>query len=120
MPFQDTLFVYVTRLQYIYITVALRNKVFAILEQQIQPGTDKKNGRPGIELWRILVLGVLRLNLNWDYDYLIEMDHNHRMIRATLEHNSFDDDYEYKLQSVKDNVSLLTPEILNEINGSSD
>ncbi len=36
-------------LQYIYTTVALRNKVFAILEQQIKPGTDKKrSSRDGI------------------------------------------------------------------------
>lgn len=103
-------------LQYIYTTVALRDKVFSILEQQIKPGTDKKNGRPGMELWRVLVLGVLRLNLNWDYDRLVEMANNHRTIRFMLGHSSFDDDYEYKLQTVKDNVSLLTSEILNEIN----
>jgi len=90
--------------------------VFAILEQQIKPGTNKKNGRPGMELWRILVFGVLRLNLNWDYDRLVEMANNHRTIRFMLGHGSFDDDYEYKLQTLKDNVSLLTPEILNEIN----
>ncbi len=69
-----------------------------------------------MELWRILVLCVLRLNLNWDYDRLVEMANNHRTIRFMLGHSSFDDDYEYKLQTVKDNVSLLTPEILNEIN----
>ena len=48
-------------LQYIYTTVALRHKVFAILEEQINPGTDKKNGRPGMELWTVLVLGVMEL-----------------------------------------------------------
>lgn len=103
-------------LQYIYTTVDLRTKVFSTLEQQINPGTDKKNGRPGMELWRILVFGVLRLNLSWDYDRLVEMANNHRTIRFMLGHSSFDDDYEYKLQTLKDNVSLLTPEILDEIN----
>lgn len=103
-------------LQYIYTTVALRTKVFGILEQQIKPGTDKKNGRPGMELWKILVFGVLRLNLNWDYDRLVEMGNNHKTIRFMLGHSSFGDDYEYKLQTIKDNVSLLTPEILDAIN----
>jgi hypothetical protein len=103
-------------LQYIYTTVDIRQKVFAILEQQIQPDTDKKNGRPGMELWKILVFGVLRLNLNWDYDRLVEMGNNHKTIRLMLGHSSFDDDYEYKLQTMKDNVTLLTPEILVEIN----
>jgi len=103
-------------LQHIYTTKALRHKVFAILEQQIKPGTDKKNGRPGMELWKILVFGVLRLNLDWDYDRLVEMSNNHKTIRFMLGHSSFNDDYEYKLQTLKDNVSLLTPEILDEIN----
>ena len=42
-------------LQYIFATVKLREKVFAILEQQITPGTDKSTGRPGMKLWKILV-----------------------------------------------------------------
>ena len=57
-------------LQYIYTTPELRDKVFAILEKEIQPDTDKSTGRPGMDLWQILVCGVLRLNLNWDYDRL--------------------------------------------------
>ncbi len=103
-------------LQYIYTTAEIRDKVFAILEQQINPDTDNNNGRPGMELWKILVFGVLRLNLNWDYDRLVEMANNHTTIRLMLGHGSFNDDHEYKLQTLKDNVSLLTPEILDEIN----
>ncbi len=103
-------------LQHIYTEVELRNKIFEILEQKINPETDNNNGRPGMELWKILVFGVLRLNLNWDYDRLVEMANNHKTIRKMVGHGSFTDDYEYKLQTVKDNVSLLTPEILDEIN----
>ena len=103
-------------LQYIYTTAELRDRVFAILAQQIKPEADKNNGRPGMELWKILVLGVLRLNLNWDYDRLAEMANNHKTIRLMLGHGSFNDDYEYKLQTLIDNVSLLTPDILDEIN----
>ncbi len=33
-------------LQYIYTTTEIRDKVFAILEQQINPDTDNNNGRP--------------------------------------------------------------------------
>ena len=103
-------------LQYIYTHVELRDKVFEILEQKIKPDTDNNNGRPGMELWKILVFGVLRLNLNWDYDRLVEMANNHKTIRKMVGHGSFTDDYEYKLQTLKDNVALLTPEILDEIN----
>ena len=69
-----------------------------------------------MDLWTILVLGVLRVNLNWDYDRLEEMANNHKTIRKMLGHGSFGDDYEYKLQTIKDNVHLLTPEIVEKIN----
>jgi hypothetical protein len=103
-------------LQYIYTNLELRDKVFAILEDLVAPGTDSKNGRPGMELWKIFVFGVLRLNLNWDYDRLQQMVNNHRTIRQMVGHSSFDDEYEYKLQTLRDNVTLLTPEILARIN----
>ncbi len=103
-------------LQYVYTNIELRNKVFEILEQNIKPDTDNNNGRPGMDLWNILVFGVLRLNLNWDYDRLAEMANNHKTIRMMVGHGSFTDDYEYKLQTLKDNVTLLTPEILDQIN----
>ena len=42
---------------------------------KILPNVDKKNGRPGMALWKILVLGVLRLDLNCDYDRLRFTEH---------------------------------------------
>ena len=103
-------------LQYIYTNVELREKVFAILEENISTDTDNDTGRPGMDLWNILVFGVLRLNLNWDYDRLTEMANNHKTIRMMVGHGSFTDDYEYKLQTLKDNVALLTPKLLEKIN----
>ena len=103
-------------LQHIYTDSDLREAVFAILEENILTDTDPQNGRPGMDLWTILVLGVLRVNLNWDYDRLEEMANNHKTIRKMLGHSSFYDDYEYKLQTLKDNVYLLTPEIVEKIN----
>lgn len=103
-------------LQHVYTNIELREKVFTILEKNIKPDTDNDTGRPGMDLWNILVFGVLRLNLNWDYDRLTEMANNHKTIRMMVGHGTFTDDYEYKLQTLKDNVALLTPEILDKIN----
>jgi hypothetical protein len=69
-----------------------------------------------MELWKILVLGTVRLNCNWDYDKLQEIANNHKTLRQMLGHGTMDDDYYYALQTVKDNVSLLTPEVLDKIN----
>jgi len=102
-------------LQYIYCTPELREEVFKILEGMIPAGTDPSNGRRGMDLWKVLVLGTLRLNCNWDYDKLQEIANNHRSLRLMLGHGIVDNG-NYALQTLKDNVSLLTPEVLDQIN----
>lgn len=103
-------------LQYIFCTPELREKVFALLEQIIPEKVDKHNGRPGMDLWKILVLGTLRLNCNWDYDTLQEMANHHDTLRKMLGHVGWEDETHYPLQTLKDNVRLLTPEVLEQIN----
>ena len=102
-------------LQYLYVTPALRAEIFQILDELIPPEVDRTTGRPGMALWRILVLGVVRLNLNWDYDRLQEMANQHRTLRQMLGHGG-EDKTAYQVQTLKDNVSLLTPAILARIN----
>jgi len=102
-------------LQHLYTTETLRENIFALLEKNIQPSIDKANGRPGMTLWRILVCGVIRLDLNCDYDRLLELVNQHNTLREMLGHGPFDE-YLYNLQSLKDNVRLLTPELLDQIN----
>jgi hypothetical protein len=102
-------------LQYIYCNADIREQVFDILERVIPEGTDSKNGRPGMDLWKILILGTLRLNCNWDYDKVKEIADNHHKVREMMGHCRFDDSF-YPLQTIKDNVSLFTPEILDLIN----
>lgn len=103
-------------LQYIYCTPKLREKVFKILEEIVPEGTDANNGRPGMELWKIFVLGTIRLNCDWDYDRLKEMADHHMGLREMLGHNIFNGEDKYALQTLKDNVSLLTVEVLDKIN----
>jgi transposase, IS5 family len=103
-------------LQYIYSHRALREEIFALLEKNIAPQINKQNGRPGMELWKILVLGVLRLDLNCDYDRIEELANHHDTIRFMLGHNGWDDPARYHLQTLKDNIGLLTPELLDQIN----
>ena len=87
-----------------------------VLEEIIPEDTDSDNGRPGMDMWKILVLGTLRLCCNWDYDKLMEIANNHRILRQMLGHGIMDQDYNYALQTLKDNVSLLTLEVLDKIN----
>ena len=102
-------------LQHLYIDLPLRTRLSALLEAQIAPKVDKRNGRPGMTLWSIFVCGVVRLDLNIDYDRLHELVNHHATLREMLGHGTFDKaDYHY--QTLKDNVSLLTPELLDQIN----
>jgi transposase, IS5 family len=102
-------------LQYIYVNLDVRRKIFSILEEKVLPKVNKKNGRPGMMLWKILVLGTLRISLNLDYDRLQELANHHNTIREMLGHGEYDN-LPYELQTLKDNIRLLTPELLYEIN----
>jgi hypothetical protein len=52
--------------------------------------------------WQILVLGVLRLGLNADYDRIQELANNHFTLRQTLGHSDFADDKSWGVQTLKD------------------
>jgi IS5 family transposase len=103
-------------LQFIYINESVRKEIFNILENKITPNINKNNGRPGMELWKIFVMGVLRLDLNCDYDRIHDLVNHHSKIREMLGHGILDREWHYEMQTIKDNVSLLTSELLNEIN----
>lgn len=109
-------------LQFIYTEIDLRQRVFAILEEVVPARGDGKGkassqtGRPGMEQWKILVLGVLRLGLNVDYDRIQELANQHKTIRQMLGHSDWLDEQAYELQTIRDNVSLFTPGLLDRIN----
>jgi hypothetical protein len=109
-------------LQHLYITPEVRERVFAILEEILPEGkgasdkADPDTGRPGMSQWTILVLGVLRLGLNADYDRIQELANQHSTLRQMLGHSDWADETYYELQTLKDNLRLFTPEILDRIN----
>jgi len=115
-------------LQYIYTTPDVRQKVFDVLAQLLPTSksdssrkASPKRGRSGMDQWKILVLGTLRLGLNTDYDRIHDLANHHNLIREMLGHGRdvFGEEAiatEYSLQTIKDNLMLFTPEILDEIN----
>jgi len=103
-------------LQYIYNHRPVREAVFKILKKITPKEVAADKGRPGMDLWKILVLGTLRLNCNWDYDKVHNIANEHKTVREFLGHSIFEYDQSYGLQTIKDNISLLTPHLLDEIN----
>ena len=108
-------------LQHIYATPAIRHEVFAILAELVPAKADgnpvsTETGRPGMTQWQILVLGTLRLGLNADYDRIQDLANHHSIIRQMLELSDFADGTRWGVQTIKDNLRLFTPEVLERIN----
>ncbi len=87
----------------------LRARRFELLAQHIAPGSDRGTGRPGMERWRMLVMGVVKQGLGCDYDRIHERVNEHRTRRRFLGHSS---EERYPLQTVIDHVELRGPELL--------
>lgn len=130
MKSRDDIPVILLGLQYIYSTPEVRQQVFDVLSQMLPNSkvdsskkASSKTGRSGMDQWKILVLGSLRLGLNTDYDRIHDLANYHDLIRQMLGHGreafgegKDENPTEYSLQSIKDNLALFTPEILDQIN----
>ncbi len=105
-------------LQWIYCDEPTRQRVFELLQEKVRPGVDLKVNRPGLNLWRILVLAVLKKGLNCDFYRLQDYANNHNTVRQMLGHSvgfHRGKPSKYQLQTLIDNVSLLSPELLSVI-----
>ena len=103
-------------LQYLYSQVALRDRFFAFMDECILPGVNRKVGRPGMAMWSILIMGVVKQGLGCDFDRLHELANQHMAIRRFLGHADIGDKKHYHYQTLVDNVSLLNPKLLGKVN----
>lgn len=103
-------------LQYVFTQEELRDKIFKILEADIMAG-KKRTGRYGMSLWEILVLGMMRYELDVDYDFLIDLANNHEELRGILgvQKSDYTRGYKYEYQTLVDNVSQLKAETIELI-----
>jgi len=102
-------------LQHLYANEETRHEIFNILNDMIPEHIDRNNGRSGMDLWNILVLGTLRLRCRWDYDKLQEIANNHYTLRQMLGHGMLDFSFRYARQTLNDNLRWFTPELLDRI-----
>ena len=77
-------------LQYLYSQEASRDRLFALMDEFILPGINKKVGRPGMDMWSILVMGVVKQGLGCDFDRLHELVNEHKTLRNFLGHTDWD------------------------------
>jgi len=70
-------------LQYIFITPELNQAVFNIMEDAILKD-KKKTGRTGMDLLHRLVLGVVRMGMDINFDRLHDLSNHHKLIRKIM------------------------------------
>jgi IS5 family transposase len=105
-------------LQWIWMHPTLKAEIFALLEAKILAG-KKATGRTGMDLWQILVLGVVRLGLDADWDRLEHIANYDTLVRQMLGLPATPWDEAAKRfghQTLRDNVALLDDELLQPIN----
>jgi transposase, IS5 family len=105
-------------LQWIWMHPTLKTELFALLEGKILAG-KQATGRTGMDLWQILVLGVVRLGLDADWDRMEDIANHHLLVRQMLGVPVDPWGANAKVfghQTLRDNVALLDDELLQQIN----
>lgn len=105
-------------LQWLWMHPTLKAEIFALLEAKILAG-KKATGRTGMDLWQILVLGVVRLGLDADWDRLEHIANYDTLVRQMLGVPAPPWGEAAKVfghQTLRDNVALLDDGLLREIN----
>ena len=101
----------------IYCHPEYNQKIFNVLEKHLTKN-KKQTGRKGMDLWCIFVLGQVRLCLNTSYEWIHNLANNHLSIRWLM---GIETEYgfkrvEFSYQNIYDNVTLLSEEMVKEIN----
>jgi hypothetical protein len=98
----------------IHKTPLLRNSILEKLQSALDLPCEL--GRTGMDYWKIFVFGVTRVALDIDYDRLQNLVNNHAALMQIVGHGGLDGHKQYGLTTLKDNIRLLTKELLDEIN----
>lgn len=105
-------------LQWIWMHPTLKEQILALLEVKVL-GDKKATGRTGMDLWQILVLGVVRLGLDADWDRMEHLANYDLLLRQMLgicPDPWGADARRFVHQTLRDNAALLDEGLLKQIN----
>src|SRR5215475_3636455 len=105
-------------LQWIWMHPTLKAEVLALLEARILGG-KKATGRTGMDLWQILVLGVVRLGLDADWDRMEHLANYDLLLRQMLglcPDPWTEQAHRFAHQTLRDNAALMDAGALKQIN----
>ena len=107
-------------LQTIFTSDQYHSAMFEIIDPVICGG-KKQTGREGMTIWEVIVLSVIRMSLNTNYDRLHWIANNDRCVGQLMGIESDDHGFSgirktYSLTALKENISLLKSETIDQIN----
>ena len=112
---RDEIIPVLVALQHVYCQTELRQLLIAEVARDVNDSTRNDVGREGLDYWQILVLAVVRLGCNLDYDKLQDLCENHRTLRCLLQVGDWSD-CSFAARRIRDTLSLLSPATLQELN----
>lgn len=95
-------------------TPHLRDAIIDVLSAGLNLSDDA--GREGMDYWTMFVFGSARVALDIDYDRLQNLVNNHAALRRVVGLGDLDSHQQYGLTTLKDNIRLITEDILAQIN----
>ena len=104
-------------IQLLHANAAFMAALLELPRLEVQPHVDKDQGRPGMDLWAVLVLGLVKQALGLDCDRLHMLANSNHELRQFLGHSEIRDRRWYRLRTLVDNVNLPAPELLGKISG---
>lgn len=103
----------------IYCNKTYNKRIFKLLEGHLMKN-KKQTGRKGMDLWTIFVLSQVRLCMNTSYEVVHNLANNHRTLRQIM---GVETDFGHQrvtfgYQRIYDNVSLLSDDLIGQINAT--
>jgi transposase, IS5 family len=107
-------------LQHIYSRPQVRDPILRAIARDVNGKSKANRGRRGLDYWEILVLAAARLGCGYDYDQLQDLAENHRALRQVMGIGDWNEEQKDKKKfdwrRIQDNLTLLRPETLEQIN----
>ena len=115
---RDEIITLLSGLQHVYFHIELRSRLCELVASDVNAQSRADVGREGLSYWQILVLAVVRLGLNVDYDKLQDLCENHRSLRVMLKVGDWEEDQNFGWRRLRDTICLLRPATIKQINES--
>lgn len=103
-------------LRHVYCQTNLRDQLCQLVADDVNGTTRDDTGREGFDYWQILVMAVVRLGCNLNYDKLQDLCENHRALRCLLTVGDWDESTIFGSRRIRDTLAMLNPETIASIN----